>query len=402
MKKLVRLWKRPTHDDQRYTYYLLYYDTDGRRRQKALGHADKRKAEKQAAQLEREVRMGTVEPGSMRLSEFLEDCKTRVLGQVRHNTLRDYDSNMRHFIEVVGNIDYQTVRHSHGERFIPACLQKGNSPATAKKKIKALKRLFQMAVERGDLESNPFQYIRLPKVAKSVIRVYDNDEIRRMLKIADTETGGSFAWGLCIRVALCTGMRKGEILNTTWRDIDFEKKTIKVSPKKDTQYTWQWEIKDHDRRVLPLTDEIIQLLVEHQAEQPEGYPYVFVPPKRYDFIQRVRPQGSWDDRKANAPVNNLRRQFLSILAKAGIENGTFHDLRRTCLTNWFANGLREYDVMQMAGHATFETTHKFYMGICDDLIDRTREASSQAMKSIFVAKLLQGDFEAPEGKSGVA
>jgi len=53
MKKLVRLWKRPSHDGQKYTYYLLYYDAGGRRKQKALGHADKRKGEKQCAQLAR-------------------------------------------------------------------------------------------------------------------------------------------------------------------------------------------------------------------------------------------------------------------------------------------------------------------------------------------------------------
>ena len=35
----------------------IYYDADGRRNQKALGHADKRKAEKQCAQLARELRM---------------------------------------------------------------------------------------------------------------------------------------------------------------------------------------------------------------------------------------------------------------------------------------------------------------------------------------------------------
>lgn len=70
MKKLVRLWERPSYDGQKYTYYLIYYDPDGRRTQKALGHADKRKAEKQCAQLTRELRMETVEADSMRLSEF--------------------------------------------------------------------------------------------------------------------------------------------------------------------------------------------------------------------------------------------------------------------------------------------------------------------------------------------
>ncbi|MHC4371853.1 MAG: hypothetical protein ACYSW8_29940, partial [Planctomycetota bacterium] len=53
----------------------------------------------------------------------------------------------------------------------------------------------------------------------------------------------------------------------------------------------------------------------------------------------------------------------------------FHDLRNTAITSWFRNGMSEYDVMKLAGHADFKTTHKFYLAIADDLIDRAREAS---------------------------
>ena len=77
------------------------------------------------------------------------------------------------------------------------------------------------------------------------------------------------------------------------------------------------------------------------------------------------------------------------MAKAGIEKGEFHDLRRTCLTNWLANGLSEFDVMTMAGHASFETTRRFYLAVRSDLLDRARKASSVALKSISVGKLLQ-------------
>ena len=100
MKKLVRLWQRPTHNGQRYTYYLVYYDEDGRRRQKALGHADKRKAERQRAQFERYLRMGTAESRSMRFSEFSEDSLRRSRGQLQYNTLRDYKSTMKQFIRM--------------------------------------------------------------------------------------------------------------------------------------------------------------------------------------------------------------------------------------------------------------------------------------------------------------
>ena len=73
MKKLVRLWKRPTYDGSRYTFYLLYTDEQGRRRQKALGHADAPKAERERQAFERELRMGKIDPVSMKLSELLDD-----------------------------------------------------------------------------------------------------------------------------------------------------------------------------------------------------------------------------------------------------------------------------------------------------------------------------------------
>ena len=39
-------------------------------------------------------------------------------------------------------------------------------------------------------------------------------------------------------------MRRGELLNTTWRDVDFAAATVEVCPKKDTKETWEWHVKD--------------------------------------------------------------------------------------------------------------------------------------------------------------
>jgi len=97
-------------------------------------------------QLERELHMGIVEPDSMKLSVFLDDVVCRSRRQVRENTIRDYESIMKHFIRIVGDMDFCHVRHDHGERFVQACLDGGNRPATARKKIRTLKRLFQMGV----------------------------------------------------------------------------------------------------------------------------------------------------------------------------------------------------------------------------------------------------------------
>ncbi len=141
------------------------------------------------------------------------------------------------------------------------------------------------------------------------------------------------------------------------------------------------------------------MLVEHQAAQPEGYPYVFVTPKRYDYIQKVRQQGQWSTSQGKCPVSNFRYQFLKILERADIDIGTFHDLRRTCITNWFAYGLSEFEVMIMAGHASFETTRRFYLAVRSDIIERARKASTEAMKAISDARAAHHTFDSLQVKT---
>lgn len=400
MKKLVRLWKRPCKNGQEFKYSLIWYDEQGKEKWQALGHSDARKAERQRTQKERELRMGIVEPGSMKLSEFLDDILMRTRRQVRESTLEEYTSTMKELIQTFGDLDYRSIQHQHGEKFIQACLDRGNRVGTVRKKIGTLKRMFQLAVERGQLEENPFRYVRKPKAAQRAVHVFRDEECIRMINIArDLKIGASFRWDMIMLMALCTGMRRGELLNTTWADIDFEKQVVHVTPKEETEYTWKWHIKDTDRRTLPLTDEVVQLLTKHQVEQPEGYPYVFIPPDRYERIQKQRQAGKWTERKGKCPMSNFQRQFKLIQSKLVIKQGEFHDFRRTCLTNWLANGLSEFDVMNMAGHASFQTTHKFYLAVRKDLIDRTRQASTLAMKGISIANPLQVP-SARENKKG--
>ncbi len=56
-----------------------------------------------------------------------------------------------------------------------------------------------------------------------------------------------------------------------------------------------------------------------------------------------------------------------------------HDLRRTAICNWFIERLSELEVMKLAGHTSFETTHKYYLKVRDDAVARARKASAQAM-----------------------
>jgi integrase len=59
---------------------------------------------------------------------------------------------------------------------------------------------------------------------------------------------------------------------------------------------------------------------------------------------------------------------------ANIHTGTFHDLRRACLSNWILQGLSLHEVKELAGHASIETAERFYMAVRKDVLDRARVA----------------------------
>lgn len=386
MKKLVRLNKRPNYSGHGFTFFLRYRGEDGKRKWESLGHSNAKKAEQQRSVKEKQLRMGYHKPTAMTLRKFMQDSLTRTGDQIRESTRKEYRQAMEAFISTVGNIDYRIVNQGHGEYFRQACLDRGESPATAAKKLRELKRYFTLAVQRKQLVENPLEYVKLPKVPRQRIRVYSAEEIDSMIRAASSLQNPSvLEWDLLIILAITTGLRKSELLNLVWSDIDFDRMTVEVAPKDNTAETWQWKIKDTDRRVVPLTEDVSQLLIALQQRRPNGYPYVMVPPKRYDYIQQeLRPLGKWTLSNArNKVINNFTKMLNEILAKARVKKGTFHDIRRSAITNWFQQGLSEYEVMTLAGHAKFETTRTFYLAVSNDLADRAREATafrvSQAM-----------------------
>ncbi len=46
--------------------------------------------------------------------------------------------------------------------------------------------------------------------------------------------------------------------------------------------------------------------------------------------------------------------------------------------------MSEYEVIRLAGHSDFATTHKFYLTVADGLVDRARIVVSKGMRQIMV------------------
>ncbi len=196
-------------------------------------------------------------------------------------------------------------------------------------------------------------------------------------------------WKARILLAKTAGLRRGEILNLTLNDIDFAKRKVIVQHKADTNYTWRWVVKDKDRREVPLTEEAAKLLIDIQTELPNGQSYLLLPPERYQRLLKLKTKGLLIDPVRKCPDGNFRRNWKVICKIAGILDGTFHDLRATCITEWFENGMMPNEVQRPAGHSSIDTTTNYYVGIREAMIDRARQASSAALDDKKWCRLVQ-------------
>ena len=260
--ELIRLWERPSSDSGKITYYLDYIDDSGKRVRKSLGHGNKRKAERQAKQLESKLRRGYHDQKRMKLSDLLEDYLIRTATQIEISTADSAAYRMQDFIAANGDVYADQITFRHCEKFQQYCINKGLSPASVNTHIKMVRRIFSLAVKRGQLEDNPFEGIPLMKAPQGSVRLLNGNEIERLLRTVTKKP----VWRARILIAKTAGLRRGEVLNLTTNDIDYSKSRIIVQPKSNSSTTWRWVVKDKERRELPMIEEVAQILTRIQAD----------------------------------------------------------------------------------------------------------------------------------------
>lgn len=361
---------------RRHCWIVRWYSTAGKRHGKLF---DKRKeAERHARKLQALVDAGRQdEPSKITLRQFIEEHKTVMKGQVAHATLMDQLRALEMLASFLGQeLLLQRISARNAEAFIASRIESGLATGTVNKDIRTLKRVFNLAIEpRGYLRDgqNPFAKIRERRQTAKNIRYVTVPEYRALI-----EAAGSLWWKALLSTAYCGGLRRSEILHLTWADIDFDAQRVRVRPKESGPQTIRWEPKDHQHRVVPMSDEAAQFLVDLQTEASEGFPYIFIPPARFARIKARLETGRWNDRKA--VINNLTRGFEVIRSRASVSKCTPHDLRRSAITNW-AQELPVQVVQEFAGHSNIATTRKYYLTVRAEDVRRASQLMNRMLSA---------------------
>ena len=320
----------------------------------------RKEAEKYALDLQSRLAQGRSDrPEKIELHEFRHEHEKIMKGQVAYATLDDQRRALQFFENFIGgSILLSKIKPRHAEAFVAYRLSVVPSIATVNKDIRTLRSIFNLAIEpRGYLTEgqNPFAKIKERKTTENEIRYVQIEEYLALMDKAK-----DLWWRTFLSIAYGSGLRRNEILNLTWKNIDFENQLITVAVKKESQKLIEWDPKSRRNRIVPMSDESTQLLADLQLNAKEAFPYIFISPQRFERIRERQKIGTWTPR--SQVVNNLDRNFRLLRSKAGVDECVLHDLRRSAITNW-AKKLPIQVVQELAGHSDISTTRKYYLAV---------------------------------------
>jgi integrase len=228
---------------------------------------------------------------------------------------------------LVAHITAQMVDDYKGLR----CKQ-GASPKTINNELVNLSHILKMAIRWRYLDGNVVSNVEKMPMVKNNPKYLNQSEIQQLIEASRD----SYVHPLLV-TALHTGMRKSELFNLKWADIDFEQDSITIQSKDD------WHTKNYKSRVLQMTEVLSSTLKEHRIFQRElGYKseYVF----------------TYEGNRINA---SIAKSLRAILRTAGMTGITLHTLRHTFASQLILAGVSLREVQELMGHQSYETTLKY-------------------------------------------
>ena len=211
-------------EDGRYCKQVfLGYKDDGRRKFRTVYGQTIKEVEKKSRELVNQIDIGINLIDELTVREWSEIWLKTFKVDIANNTFVRYAGIVRNQINpVIGDMPLEKVRIHIVQRLINSLIGE-YSPASVKKTKDVLHQMFQQAVRSQYIPINPAENIAVPKHFQNnreVIPARHKKEIERFCE--------KYKHGAFIMTLLYTGMRRGEILALTVKDIDFENGMINV------------------------------------------------------------------------------------------------------------------------------------------------------------------------------
>lgn len=324
--------------------YFIDYRINGKRVRKAVGKS-KKIAELALKDLEVKLAKGALgfvkKDSSLQklFDEFESYCKTNLAPSTRKR-YRAITYNFQRFLEV--EFPYlEKVSH-----FAPKIFEdfkrfrkdEGAHNRTINSELVVIRMMFRLAVQWHYAEKNPTDGVSKLKLPKKVApRFLSEEECQKLLTNCEKWLYPVFY------TFLNTGLRKSELENLEWSDIDFDRKKLRIVVKDG------WAPKTNEREI-PINDSLCKLLTK-QKKQNSLSKYVFTGEDENKIFK-----------------NRLLRRIKTLAKRLKLGDINVHTLRHTFASHLVMKGVDLATVKQLMGHSDIETT-MIYSHLTEDHVN---------------------------------
>lgn len=275
-----------------------------------------------------------------KLAEIYEERKlmppvykgeTKVSGLRSHQTMKVF---LKALVEHFGNKRIKLITHSDLEKFklerLKTTTVRGSerSITSVNRELQLMRAVLNFAKRNGWIVNNPFEQ------GESLIsqaqenrrdRVLNREEERRLLAACNGRRAHLRSILIC---ALDTGMRRGEILQLCWKDVNVEEGIITI--RATTTKTMR-------PRSVPMTSRLREEFNRMKETAPDDPEFLVF-----------------------GIESDVKHSFISACKASGVEEFHFHDCRHTATTRLAQSGLSPLEVMRITGHSQLSTLTRYF------------------------------------------
>lgn len=231
-------------------------------------------------------------------------------------------------------------------------------PKQMKKYIFYTARILEYAIKLEIIESNPMDNVIKPKTKKEPVKFnnfYTKNELNQFLYCC--KNNGNFKIYAFFRLLAYSGVRKGEALALTWKDINFNKNTISINKTvtmvENNKLVIQTPKTLSSIRVIYMDAETMDILKEWKSKQSHIF-YMNGKSALNDRLLFSKNDGSLlHPTRPNNWMHLLSKKF-------GLKYISCHGFRHTHASILFQAGATIKEVQNRLGHADAKTTLNVY------------------------------------------
>ena len=286
--------------------------------------------------------------------DFLEDRKFK---NTTKTNIRNYEIILGEFINYcISNeiLNVEDITTSHIRQYLVECQQKGNKAGTINTKLLRIRAFFNYCVESEYIKSNPAKKIkRLKEDVK--IDVFTDEQIAQMLayyRRLKTRDKSYFAYRdyMIIVTLLGTGLRRSEIINLKWTDVDFKNLSISVFGK------------SRRKESIPITEKLAKELAAYKVFCEKYWKNL----SEYVFVDR---------KNQKMTENALTIVFQNLAKKMNFKDVrvSCHTFRHTFCHRLAMSGMSAFAIQKLMRHQNINVTMKYVAMWGNDLKEQNEK-----------------------------